>query len=649
MLNAFGGTGTNQTTGWKPEPNTRGTWTILSTSIITISLCAWTALHLNVPEHKKAGQHRWRKAKWLLLGLVAPETVAYIAWCQRREARKFAKDARTQLGQKKPESWIQRHFHKCCGCTRFRSEDKKQKAVSAPLSPGLEAQSRGPLWTTVHGFYATMGGFAMSTENDDHSEANFLPNSRTRATLTAKGLQFLLDHRPDLFPKIAKEDIEDKSKADGIKKTVVCTQAIWFGVNCVTRLVQSLPISLLELNAFAHACCTLLIYVLWWDKPLDVEEPTLVKGEGTRELNAYMWMASSIGKKGLKGYDLEHGLRDEFDGIWMLGVPRLDDLVNPARVTERSSQEDSNAGSNEASIQLGSDMPQNPPPPSELPLVVSIDPTTSPGTCGSCMLDLPEYPVPSRFYSSDDWEYRVLHCLHSHRHLPLLRRIPFPPGLSTRTNAITPAHLTPETHLRWRLAHTAIQNDAGLETKLRLRHSTRLPMFKDRDYVKARIPNHHSVFNSNISQAWLGFMVAGVTYGGLHLLAWDAPSFANPVQRIFWQVSASCVTAVPVVFAPPLLFLRATTRGNRYLGNLIKGRKVLDPVRVRERSGPCKLVFEWVLAVYWVLLLSICPLLSASYVVGRVYLAVECVINLWHLPEGAFRGVDWPGYVPHIA
>jgi hypothetical protein len=32
-------------------------------------------------------------------------------------------------------------------------------------------------------------------------------------------------------------------------------------------------ISLLELNTFGHAICTLVTYFLWWRKPLDVQEP----------------------------------------------------------------------------------------------------------------------------------------------------------------------------------------------------------------------------------------------------------------------------------------------------------------------------------------------------------------------------------------
>jgi hypothetical protein len=73
---------------------------------------------------------------------------------------------------------------------------------------------------------------------------------------------------------ISQKDLEDKSKGDGLAKALVCLQASWFCVQCLVRVGQALPVTLLEINTFAHSVCALLVYVLWWDKPLDVEQPT---------------------------------------------------------------------------------------------------------------------------------------------------------------------------------------------------------------------------------------------------------------------------------------------------------------------------------------------------------------------------------------
>lgn len=42
------------------------------------------------------------------------------------------------------------------------------------------------------------------------------------------------------------------------------------------RFAQGLAISLLELNTFGHAACTLFIYIMWWHKPLDIAEPDTI-------------------------------------------------------------------------------------------------------------------------------------------------------------------------------------------------------------------------------------------------------------------------------------------------------------------------------------------------------------------------------------
>lgn len=53
-------------------------------------------------------------------------------------------------------------------------------------------------------------------------------------------------------------------------------------------MAQGLPISLVELNTFAYTVCTLLIYYFWWDKPLDIEEPTKISGKSVQGACAWL-------------------------------------------------------------------------------------------------------------------------------------------------------------------------------------------------------------------------------------------------------------------------------------------------------------------------------------------------------------------------
>lgn len=71
---------------WKPNPDSRGTFDILTTCLITLLLCVWTAVHLNVSPPGSFWTPIWRKIGWLTLALLAPEMVAYAAWYRIHKA-----------------------------------------------------------------------------------------------------------------------------------------------------------------------------------------------------------------------------------------------------------------------------------------------------------------------------------------------------------------------------------------------------------------------------------------------------------------------------------------------------------------------------------------------------------------------------------
>ena len=55
-------------------------------------------------------------------------------------------------------------------------------------------------------------------------------------------------------------------------------------------VAQHIPISLLELNTLGHAICALLIYVLWWEKPFEVDIPTTLQSKDHWDFLALAWM-----------------------------------------------------------------------------------------------------------------------------------------------------------------------------------------------------------------------------------------------------------------------------------------------------------------------------------------------------------------------
>ena len=51
-----------------------------------------------------------------------------------------------------------------------------------------------------------------------------------------------------------------------------------------------------------------------------------------------------------------------------------------------------------------------------------------------------------------------------------------------------------------------------------------------------------------LSSALLGLLIAGLLYGGLHLLAWQVP-FASRAERILWRFSGIFIITAGVCFA----------------------------------------------------------------------------------------------------
>ncbi|KAI2479136.1 hypothetical protein Ptr902_09347 [Pyrenophora tritici-repentis] len=255
------GTGTVNTTdtiGFVEEDNQRDTISLLISCFATLGLCVYSAVHLNVPR-KAEGSYRTllREFQWCVLGLFAPELILYTAWRQLASAR------------------------------QLRYEIEQTTVITGGDAPNTP--KRAP-WTIAHGFYGTMGGFAIDLD-DPHDQYTPLFGGFKRLTLTARGVVLLT--KCGHLPEVSLHDIQDKNKADGLAKLLVCVQAGWMIVQVISRAATGLPTTLLEVHVVAHVVCALIMYVLWWHKPRQVESPTVLKGEWL-SLAAYMYLASRM-------------------------------------------------------------------------------------------------------------------------------------------------------------------------------------------------------------------------------------------------------------------------------------------------------------------------------------------------------------------
>ncbi len=61
---------------------------MLSTCIITVSLCDWSSVHLNLPGNDQDSWPKFvRRLTWIIGALIAPEHPILTAWSQRRMAQ----------------------------------------------------------------------------------------------------------------------------------------------------------------------------------------------------------------------------------------------------------------------------------------------------------------------------------------------------------------------------------------------------------------------------------------------------------------------------------------------------------------------------------------------------------------------------------
>ena len=213
-------TTSSTTEGWVSSPNGRGTIDILWACLITTFLCTWTSLHLNLPAPRESHLQRgFRRFRWMIQAFIAPELVVGLATGQKIEAR---------------------------------------RSVSLWKDSGYDK------WTIHHGFYAMMGGFVLQ------------PRDSKPFPVKSKQLHYLVTRGYTSFPAITEMEIRTKGKQDGFQKILTLLQLGWFVLQCLTRAIQHLPVTTLELATIGLVLCTLASYYQWFHKPLDAEEAIII-------------------------------------------------------------------------------------------------------------------------------------------------------------------------------------------------------------------------------------------------------------------------------------------------------------------------------------------------------------------------------------
>ena len=136
-------------------------------------------------------------------------------------------------------------------------------------------------WTTMHGFFIIMGGFHLfehgSVVTGNSGKVILHEDDIPLHPLAARDLNSE-DKNIDFssFTVPTEAEIKDKGKSDWLAKSLVLLQTSWFVMQCIARAVEHLPVTHLEIVTLAYAAMNFVIYIFWWNKPLNVNRPVRV-------------------------------------------------------------------------------------------------------------------------------------------------------------------------------------------------------------------------------------------------------------------------------------------------------------------------------------------------------------------------------------
>ncbi|KAI1778242.1 hypothetical protein F4818DRAFT_290998 [Hypoxylon cercidicola] len=221
-LDSYGESGASQ--GWTSSPDGRGTIDIIWSCLLTVFLCAWTSICVNVPPLGATPLGNfWRKLLVFFETLAGPEFIFHTAIGEYVVARQSVRDFR-------------------------------------------DAGFHG--WTIRHGFFANMGGFVLDARPD------FVP-----FPLNVHQLHYLVRNGYVDYEKILikEEEVEDKNKFDTLTRIVTIVQLFWFAIDILARVILGMALTTLELSTIGFIFCAVSTAIFWRHKPQDVSYPILLE------------------------------------------------------------------------------------------------------------------------------------------------------------------------------------------------------------------------------------------------------------------------------------------------------------------------------------------------------------------------------------
>ncbi|KAG1764533.1 hypothetical protein EDD22DRAFT_883145 [Suillus occidentalis] len=264
-----------------PSFTTRTLWTIVSSSVLTLFACIYSAIHPNIPSPQDSRYRiSRRRLGIMIMALIAPELIASWAmrqWLSARNVTRQFKESgyfsvRREREERAPVEAPEHHENRLLLAVLAQGVLSVLMflwhflcALARPVKRSVKAyfseKSEDNAWTQTHSSFLLMGGFMLYVDGEPY--------------LTLSPHQFHKLIRNDCIdvPTLTAKQIHDKSKGNAISKGLVTLQVAWFVMQLITRAIYHLETTQLEAGTLAFAVLNFLTYAAWWNKPLDVRCP----------------------------------------------------------------------------------------------------------------------------------------------------------------------------------------------------------------------------------------------------------------------------------------------------------------------------------------------------------------------------------------
>ncbi|PPQ83650.1 hypothetical protein CVT25_006256 [Psilocybe cyanescens] len=561
----------------------RSTWDILWSCLATIFACTWVSVHPNSPGPQDGRMHIiLTRVKLMIWAMLIPEMI--ICWAFRQ--------------------WV--------GARHLAGTFKEFG------------------WSNVHGHFLQMGGFMLV---DGDKDMGVIDPPRFYNLLQAGKIR---------IPRVSEDEINALSKGDGLSKLIVVGQTSWFTAQCISRAVQGLVITELELVTVAFAFLNVLMYFLWWNKPLD--SSFIVRVPICNDL-------IPIRLPPLGGHN------NDFTTITSLYTRQFitQSSVHPQNHTPRRS--DASVDMHEAGPSLdglnlysiSQDRSSNASVIHQNHVSKKSDASADKGTADSSLDDLDPHSTPQDRSSNKDRVTEQFKREGSHHSVDnhdsetgRSSMIGYEPsidlghGRCSSPNDASPAAVgnQPAVHIRksrttfrfprlcrlWYLLY-------GLARYIirRIDHMNR----GVRTFYAFASPSQTKIIPKLFQIVTIACI--GAVFGAIHCAGWNF-MFPSRAEMLIWRISSAFIFAYPSIVGLIVLIIIGCFKAlYRFPGDSLRNKK-LRSMTIAIDSFIVDNLFKCL------------PI----YLLVRIMLLVEAFIALRDLPQGAFVQVQWTRFLPHI-